>query len=205
MAEYKISLLGDGGVGKTTFLKKAITGKFDPRYLPTLNCVTTACSIGSSSEVVKFNFYDFSGQEKVGGTRENLAFSNVIILMFDVTSRLTFKNIRWWYREIQKYCTNIPIILCGMKIDDCGGRKISFQEAHSFATNFNFEYCELSNKSDVTILFKLLYKLLISNCYVPNFTDMCRINSLTVNESRKRPYSSPLITCNSPKRTRQTT
>lgn len=177
MAEYKISLLGDGGVGKTTFLKKAITGKFDPRYLATLGCVTAVCSIGTSSGVVKFNFYDFGGQEKFGGTREKLISSDAVILMFDVSSRITFKNIRRWCRELQNYCTNIPIILCGMKIDDFSRRKISYTEAQSLANEKNFKYCEISNKLDVTILLKKIYKTLIVNYSVPNLTELCRIST----------------------------
>ena len=37
--------------------------------------------------------------------------------MFDVTSRITYKNVPNWHRDMERVCENIPIVLCGNKVD----------------------------------------------------------------------------------------
>ncbi|KAJ3302116.1 hypothetical protein HDV03_005407 [Kappamyces sp. JEL0829] len=37
--------------------------------------------------------------------------------MFDVTSRITYKNVPNWHRDLVRVCENIPIVLCGNKVD----------------------------------------------------------------------------------------
>ncbi len=37
--------------------------------------------------------------------------------MFDVTSRITYKNVPTWHKDLVRVCENIPIVLCGNKVD----------------------------------------------------------------------------------------
>lgn len=37
--------------------------------------------------------------------------------MFDVTSKITYKNVPNWHRDLERVCENIPIVLCGNKVD----------------------------------------------------------------------------------------
>ena len=39
------------------------------------------------------------------------------IIMFDVTSRITYKNVPTWHRDLTRVCDNIPIVLVGNKVD----------------------------------------------------------------------------------------
>lgn len=39
------------------------------------------------------------------------------IIMFDVTSRITYKNVPNWHRDLVRVCENIPIVLCGNKVE----------------------------------------------------------------------------------------
>ena len=39
------------------------------------------------------------------------------IIMFDVTARVTYKNVPNWHRDLTRVCENIPIVLCGNKVD----------------------------------------------------------------------------------------
>ena len=47
----------------------------------------------------------------------NLSSGDCAIIMFDVTSRITYNNVSNWYRDIMRVCDNIPIVLCGNKVD----------------------------------------------------------------------------------------
>lgn len=65
-----------------------------------------------------FNVWDTAGQEKFGGLRDGYYIQGQCgIIMFDVTSRITYKNVPNWYRDLERVCENIPIVLCGNKVD----------------------------------------------------------------------------------------
>nr|QBK86921.1 MAG: Ras family GTPase [Marseillevirus LCMAC103] len=66
-----------------------------------------------------FNIWDTAGQEKFGGLREgNYIGADCAIVMFDVTSRMSYKNARVWAQDLRKHAPpGIPIVLCGNKVD----------------------------------------------------------------------------------------
>lgn len=67
---------------------------------------------------IRFNVWDTAGQEKFGGLRDGYYIQGqCAIIMFDVTSRVTYKNVPNWHRDLIRVCENIPIVLCGNKVD----------------------------------------------------------------------------------------
>lgn len=42
--------------------------------------------------------------------------ANAAIIMFDVTSRITYKNVPKWYKDLTRICENVPIVLVGNKV-----------------------------------------------------------------------------------------
>lgn len=69
-------------------------------------------------DVYRFNVWDTAGQEKLGGLRDGYYIqAHCAIIMFDVTSRVTYKNVPNWHRDLVRVCENIPIVLCGNKVD----------------------------------------------------------------------------------------
>lgn len=65
-----------------------------------------------------FNVWDTAGQEKFGGLRDGYYIQGQCgIIMFDVTSRITYKNVPNWHRDLERVCEKIPIVLCGNKVD----------------------------------------------------------------------------------------
>ena len=65
-----------------------------------------------------FNVWDTAGQEKFGGLRDGYYIQGqCAIIMFDVTARVTYKNVPNWHRDLVRVCENIPIVLCGNKVD----------------------------------------------------------------------------------------
>ncbi|CAN0345427.1 unnamed protein product, partial [Ectocarpus sp. 13 AM-2016] len=66
---------------------------------------------------IKFNVWDTAGQEKFGGLRDGYYIQGqCAIIMFDVTSRITYKNVPNWHRDLTRVCEHIPIVLCGNKV-----------------------------------------------------------------------------------------
>jgi GTP-binding nuclear protein Ran len=67
---------------------------------------------------IVFNVWDTAGQEKFGGLRDGYYIQGQCgIIMFDVTARITYKNVPNWHRDLERVCENIPIVLCGNKVD----------------------------------------------------------------------------------------
>lgn len=63
-------------------------------------------------------FLCVAGQEKFGGLRDGYYIQGqCAVIMFDVTSRVTYKNVPNWHRDLVRVCENIPIVLCGNKVD----------------------------------------------------------------------------------------
>jgi GTP-binding nuclear protein Ran len=67
---------------------------------------------------ISFVVWDVDGQANSGEMR-NLYYTkgHCGIVMFDVTSRITYQNVPNWYRDLERVCTDIPIVLCGNKSD----------------------------------------------------------------------------------------
>lgn len=115
---FKCVLVGDGGTGKTTFVKRHMTGEFEKKYVATLGVEVHPLVFHTNRGPIRFNVWDTAGQEKFGGLRDGYYIQGqCAIIMFDVTSRVTYKNVPNWHRDLVRVCENIPIVLCGNKVD----------------------------------------------------------------------------------------
>ena len=75
--------------------------------------------------LIVFNVWDTAGQENFGGLRDGYYVQGqCAIIMFDVTSRITYKNVPGWHKDLIRVCENIPIVLCGNKVDVVTERKV---------------------------------------------------------------------------------
>lgn len=118
MPTFKCVLVGDGGTGKTTFVKRHLTGEFEKKYVATLGVEVHPLVFHTNRGPIRFNVWDTAGQEKFGGLRDGYYIQGqCAIIMFDVTSRVTYKNVPNWHRDLVRVCEGIPIVLCGNKVD----------------------------------------------------------------------------------------
>jgi GTP-binding nuclear protein Ran len=75
--------------------------------------------------------------------------------MFDVTARVTYKSVPHWYKDLVRVCENIPIVLCGNKVD-CKDRKVKPKDIH-FHRKKNLQYYDISAKSNYNFEKPFLY------------------------------------------------
>jgi GTP-binding nuclear protein Ran len=144
---FKLLLVGDGGVGKTTFVKRHKTGEFEKKYIATVGVEVHPMTFYTNRGPLTFNVWDTAGQEKFGGLRDGYYIQGqCAILMFDVTSRTTYKNIPTWHRDIIRVCENIPIVLVGNKVD-VNDRKVKPKHI-TFHRKKNLQYYDISAKSN---------------------------------------------------------
>lgn len=147
VATFKLILVGDGGTGKTTFVKRHITGEFERRYIATVGVDVHPLTFSTNCGKICFNCWDTAGQEKFGGLRDGYYIEGqCAIIMFDVTSRNTYKNVPNWYRDITRVCDNIPIVLVGNKVD-CPNREVKAKMI-TFHRKQGLQYYDISAKSN---------------------------------------------------------
>lgn len=122
---YKIALIGDGGVGKTTFVKRHVTGQFELKYIATIGAEVHPYRWklnehiqGVENANCCLNLWDTAGQKIFGGLRDGYyTNSDAAIVMFDLQNNESLLNVNRWIKDFKRICPNAPIVLVGTKID----------------------------------------------------------------------------------------
>ena len=116
----KLIIIGDSGVGKTNFIFRFTEGKFSPLHASTvgLDSKSKIIRLPKLKKNVKIQMWDTAGQERYMAINKNL-FHKVqgIIVMYDLTNRDSFENIKSWFNLIKQATSNKTIILIANKLD----------------------------------------------------------------------------------------
>ncbi|KII60909.1 GTP-binding nuclear protein GSP1/Ran [Thelohanellus kitauei] len=150
VATYKLVFIGDGSVGKTTYILRHRTGEFEKKYSATIGVEVSYLVFDTNVGRILFKIWDTAGQEKFGGLRDGYYLnSHCGIIMFDLTSRVTYKNVPTWYKGLTRVCEGIPIVLIGNKVD-VKERKVK-PKSILFHRKKNLQYFDVSAKSNYNI------------------------------------------------------
>jgi len=154
-AIYKVIVIGDPTVGKTSLFSNFTTNQFEENYLPTVGVSILEEPIELSNYNAKVNlmFWDIAGQPQFYMLhRPYFNGADGMFLVFDVTRSSTFSNINNWYNTAVKYgLSGIPRILIGNKAHLKGERKIILPMAEHLAEKLNAHYYETSTLSGENI------------------------------------------------------
>jgi small GTP-binding protein len=158
---YKLILGGDGAVGKTSMVHRFVENNFETDYKSTIgtSIMKKECDFEGLNSKVRFVIWDLAGQSQFKRVRQSyVANSEAGILVFDVTRRDTYENIKVWHEEIIKEAPNITLTLVGNKIDLSDSRVVSKEEGEALAKQLDLSYIETSAKTGENIedAFKML-------------------------------------------------
>jgi GTP-binding nuclear protein Ran len=154
--KFKCVLVGDGGIGKTAFAKRHTTGEFQKKYVATMGCEVYPLTFYTTRGRLMFIVWDTAGQEKFGGLRDGYYIqAHCAMIFFDVTSRITLKNVPTWHRSLTGVTDKIPIVLIGNKVD-VKDRKIQ-PKGVKFHRTHNLQYYEISARSNFNVEKPFLY------------------------------------------------
>lgn len=153
LVEYKIILVGDSGVGKTSILKKFINNEFNEDIKCTINIDFFSKSIKINKNLyTNLKIYDTAGQEKYRALiKKYYQGTDGIILVFDLTNENSFNKLKSWINEVSDNTEKAQIILVGNKADLIE-RKIDEETAENFAKQRDIKYIETSAKEGTNIL-----------------------------------------------------
>ena len=151
---YKILLLGDSSVGKTCFLMRYADNTFQEIHMSTIGLDYKLKNVQiDDGKIVKIQIWDTAGQDRFRSITKNYyKGAHGIILLYDVTSRKTFENVKNWVTQIKEEVSDkVTIILVGNKIDDESNRKVSTEEGEQMAKECGLNFFETSAKSGINI------------------------------------------------------
>ncbi len=117
--EYKIVIVGQKGVGKSTFLKRHRTGEFDPNYIPTLDASAVPLTFDTTVGKITLKVLDCVGDTEFTSINDYYCYQNAhgVICMFDLTNIQTAQNILEWKTKVRKAFPTISVVVCGNKAD----------------------------------------------------------------------------------------
>lgn len=133
---FKISIIGDGGVGKTSLIKKFTKGTFERDYIQTIGAQFSRYDVEIDGDLVNLIFWDIAGQDDFNFLhplfyRESRGCIIVFSLEENDLGEESFHHIENWHNELKKYCSDIPVVLFANKVDlieDVNLIKTSIQE-----------------------------------------------------------------------------
>ena len=115
---FKIVLVGDYGVGKSTSIHRFVEDKFKASYVPTLGVQISKKNIEIYEHSVELLIWDLAGQDRYLMIRQRFyTGTQGILMLYDITRKSSLDHINRWYKEVIKHTGPIPIVLIGNKID----------------------------------------------------------------------------------------
>tara|TARA_B100001540_G_scaffold305616_1_gene316772 strand:- start:86 stop:691 length:606 start_codon:yes stop_codon:yes gene_type:complete len=156
---YKVVLLGESSVGKTSFTNKFTRDQFDKFQESTIGAAYSSKMIEDGDDMIRFEIWDTAGQERYHALAPMYyRGARAAIIMFDITSNNSFFKARDWIDEIEEACNNIYIILVGNKLDLEDSRQVNKELVRDYAYDKGIQYIESSAKEghNITDTFKII-------------------------------------------------
>lgn len=171
--KYKVSLVGDGGVGKTSLVKRFVHNQFDEKYIKTLgtNVYTKNVEIldGTKEIAINLQVWDIMGQRVFKSViKSALSNAHGIILVADLSREETLRNLLYWVRIIYNHTSNVSFMFLGNKAD-IPEPTFGLSSLSSLASNFGSKAYLTSARSGTNVerAFSELSKEIYLKRYVP--------------------------------------
>ena len=151
--QFKIILIGQSGVGKTSLVNRFMGYEFQENYTCTINADFKMKSLSiDPSTGAELTIWDTCGQERFRSlTRQYYKDAHGIILVYDVADEKSFKELDSWLDEIRINNKNdVSIVLVGNKID-LENRVITKEQGKQFADKNGVMYIEASSKDGINV------------------------------------------------------
>ena len=167
--DYKIKLIivGDSGVGKTNLITRFASDKFNQNSKATIGVEFIYKTLKINNEIFKIEIWDTAGQERYKSiTSAYYKGAKGAIVVYDITSEQSFRNIEIWIHEVKgKALNNLQIMIIGNKTDLYKERKISKEQGIQKAKTLNLNLFEASalDKTNVNEAFNCLLKEIYLN------------------------------------------
>ena len=177
-----IILIGDSGVGKSNVYSRYFQNKFEENFVSTIGMDRQTKIIKYKNKIYRVNISDTAGQERFRALPiKYYQNADGALLLFDVSSKESFKNINVWMEDLNKNTRSLSktIYLVGNKID-LPERNVNPNDARELAENLNLQYYEMSCKLNMNI------NEIISRLIVDCFNNLKEGNGFQIDKKKKK-------------------
>ncbi|MEJ2250909.1 MAG: GTP-binding protein [Candidatus Lokiarchaeota archaeon] len=146
---FKVIIVGDGGVGKSTMVQRLITGKYIAQKI-TIGTDLATYSIQHNNSIIVLQLWDFAGERRFRFFLPNYSRGAMgCLLCYDITRRTTFKNLEEWYEIVKNNASNPVIYLVGCKNDLADKKRVvQIKDALEYKESMGIEkFFETSSKT----------------------------------------------------------
>lgn len=149
---FKLLIIGDSGVGKSSLLLRFADNVFSGTYITTIGVDFKIRTVDVNGEKVKLQIWDTAGQERFRTiTSTYYRGTHGVVVVYDVTSGESFANVRRWLHEIDNNCDVVNRILVGNKNDDPDRKVVLTEDAQTFAQQMGIQLFETSAKENLNV------------------------------------------------------
>ncbi len=166
---------------------------FERNYISTIGLDFRMKILTYKNKNIKIQIWDTAGQERyMGLTKTYFKGANAILLIYDITSLNSFKNIEKWLEHIKNNMDtkDVVLILVGNKIDLSGARQVTYEMGKLLAQKNEISlFMETSAKDDVNVekCFNLLIEYVYNfTCTTPILTDEGKVKLVDLSQKKKR-------------------
>lgn len=145
---FKVVLLGEGCVGKTSLVLRYVENKFNDKHLTTLQASFLNKKLNIGGKRVNLAIWDTAGQERFHALGPiYYRDSNGAILVYDITDEDSFQKVKNWVKELRKMLGNdISLCIAGNKIDLEKDRHVAVSDAEAYAKSVGAKHFHTSAK-----------------------------------------------------------
>lgn len=140
---FKITVIGDGQVGKTSLIKKFTKGLFNKDYIKTVGAQFSIYDKKIDGDNIRLIFWDIAGQDDFNFLRpyfyrDSMAAIIVFSLEENEMGEASFNHISDWNEDVNNFCGDIPVVLFANKGDLIDKNNLEWTSIQKIVDNFNF-------------------------------------------------------------------
>lgn len=150
---FKILIIGNSSVGKTSFLFRYADDSFTSAFVSTVGIDFKVKTVIRREKRMKLQIWDTAGQERYRTiTTAYYRGAMGFILMYDVTNEESFNSVQDWVTQIKTYSwDNAQVILVGNKSDMESDRVVTYDRGKQLADQLGLEFFETSAKENINV------------------------------------------------------
>eukprot|EP01083_Nonionella_stella_P001627 4653_1 len=151
--KFKIVLLGEGRVGKTSLILRYVNNEFNDKQISTIQASFLEKRINFGTKSAYLAIWDTAGQERFHALGPiYYRDSDGAILVYDITDRESFTRVQHWVKELKKIVgDDITLLLVANKCDLERKMQVTWETAEAYAQTVNAKLCRTSAKSGLGV------------------------------------------------------
>lgn len=151
--KFRVVLLGEAGVGKTSLVRRYTENVFEEAYKQTIGTTFANQDVEitdpeGDKRRVRLNIWDMGGQSTYRELRRQfMKGASAALIVYDVTRPETFMAMNNWFESFRDVCPDAPVVICANKVDLKAERMVPVQPGQMLEEWFQSEYNETSAKT----------------------------------------------------------